>query len=110
MQQTSQEIQGVGALQGVVRRIPQVGKFRLPGVVRYEQLKASSLLSAQSYIQQIPEELQANESLQGPGGCPTCGVYGPGVIGSRHSRSAASKAASLAVEMSFSNWVRCSSY
>lgn len=40
----------------------------------------------------------------------TCGVYGPGVIGSRHSRSAASRAASLAVDMSFSNWVKCSSY
>lgn len=41
---------------------------------------------------------------------PTCGVYGPGVMGSRHSRSAASKAASFAVEMSFSSWVKCSSY
>lgn len=40
----------------------------------------------------------------------TWGVYGPGVIGSRHSKSAASRAASLAVEMSFSNWVKCSSY
>lgn len=50
MQQTSEEIQGEGALQGVVRRLPQVGKFRLPGVAHYEQPKASSLLSGQSEI------------------------------------------------------------
>lgn len=47
---------------------------------------------------------------KGTGCCLTWGVYGPGVIGSRLSRSAASRAASLAVEMSFSNWVKCSSY
>lgn len=40
MQRTSEEIQGVGALQGVVRRLQQVGKFRQPGVAHYEQLEA----------------------------------------------------------------------